>query len=149
MPRTRQRPLGSIKKVNTPYVLPINDFTLDTRYNKSYIYKLFHRDYPNIMYIGSTLDILSREFGHLQFPVNRFVKDHFNTNGWKGLSIECIQECYCWNRDQLEDIEYEWISKLNPKLNYKMQKHSKASPVNFQVLQDEFNRTFWQSFIST
>ena len=112
------KPDGYVKHVNIPEIL-----TTDERYKDGKIYKLFHIDEPNMIYIGQTITSLkcrlnghksSNSLGHHHLKKNK----HFNYHGWKGVVIELIKLAPCNNKTELTAIEAKCIIELQPRVYY-------------------------------
>jgi hypothetical protein len=89
---------------------------------KGKIYKVFHKDFPDIIYIGSTIKSLEERYpiendivkrGYCSRPICYFFDDY----GWEGFTVELLQNYNCYNRQQLLFVEQYRIDKLKPELN--------------------------------
>jgi len=90
-----------------------------SKYNKSYIYKIYS-DLDDNIYIGSTLlsmkSLLSSYKSRSMYSSTKFFK-YMNEKGVDHFFIELLERFYCGSREELEDRCNFWINKLKPQLN--------------------------------
>ena len=76
------------------------NFSIDSRYLNGKIYKVFSKNFPNLMYIGSTIKTLSERFSqHRYNPTNEIMKKFFQH--FDDIVIELVELFPCFNKAQL------------------------------------------------
>ena len=90
-----------------------------------YIYKIFCKDLPNDLYVGSTKNFRDRIRTHKSKCYNENDKE-YNKNlyqvirangGWENWNIEIIKELEVESKDDAEIVEEEYRIKLQANLN--------------------------------
>jgi group I intron endonuclease len=84
--------------------------------NKSGIYKLQSRLFPDRIYIGSSTNLQKRKESHRQIhkDQNPYIRKHIKEYGKKDLIFSVVEFCEDW---QLMEREQYYISELNPYFN--------------------------------
>ena len=76
------------------------NFSIDSRYLNGKIYKLYSKQYPTLLYIGSTIQTLNERFGqHRINPTNDLTAKLFQC--FDDVNIELVELFPCLNREQL------------------------------------------------
>jgi group I intron endonuclease len=84
--------------------------------NKSGIYKLQSRLFPDRIYIGSSTNLQRRKESHthIHSVQNPYIRKHIKEYGGKDLIFSVVEFCEEW---QLMEREQYYISELNPYFN--------------------------------
>jgi group I intron endonuclease len=86
------------------------------------VYKISSKTFPNLFYIGSSLNILTRWKDHRHWlrlfgHDNPLLQQHFNKYGEGDLFFEIIEDFVFMSRDDLYDVEQKYLDSMNPPLN--------------------------------
>lgn len=99
--------------------------------NKSFIYTILQKSTNEILYVGSTKNIVNRTNQHkaniLQkkgnIPLYKYL--HQINTSWEDLHIDIVYENEYINKKHLTSIEAEYIKKLKPKCNVRIEGRTK------------------------
>ena len=124
-----------------------NKWEYDVRYFKGKIYELSHKDFPNDIYIGSTIQTLDERFSQHPYEYSTEKTKFFEDAGWEGVKIRLVKNAPCYNKRELEFCEQQVINRRTPTLNtgtaYKSTSYPKP---DYNILHQVFNDTFWKTF---
>lgn len=87
-------------------------------YSKGKIYKLYNKDEPNKVYIGSCIKTLKRRYSSHKNTLNCVSKQLFQDD--KTPIIELIENYSCNSKYELECRERYWMEQYPERINYKV-----------------------------
>ena len=92
---------------------------------KGIIYKIYHKDNENLFYIGSTTNYYRRQINHKtrcnnendvghNLKLYQIIREH---GSWDCFQFDILEELSCETKEELHQIENEYINTLKPVMN--------------------------------
>jgi Uri superfamily endonuclease len=120
------------------------------------IYKVYHIDQPNYIYIGSTTHENTRMRRHLGNTTklhSKKLREHFGSLSKEGRRFEVITKYPCYGKSQLLEAEEYYIEEVGHSLDRHLLNHQRSADyasntidINFAFLHKVFNDTFWEEW---